>query len=178
MKTTITEALAEIATIDKRVTKKVDDIVPYVVRSNAVRDPFLQDGGSDDYIARQRQSIDDLLERKIALREAIAKVNAETVLDIGGTSRTMADWLVWRRDVYNVEKSMLSSIMRRVQQARELARKEGVGISTQTSEKFSNDLVVCVDEQGVIERLDKLEEMYGRLDGALSLRNATSTVEV
>lgn len=44
---TITEALAELKTLDKRILAKQGSIPNYLVRDDRVRDPLAKDGGSD-----------------------------------------------------------------------------------------------------------------------------------
>lgn len=55
--TTITEALAEIPTIEKRIEKKSEFILNYLYRQSAVRDPHEKDGGSSTLIHRELQAI-------------------------------------------------------------------------------------------------------------------------
>jgi len=178
MATTITEALAELATIDKRLDKKARDISPYVARLDLVRDPLERNGGSAKYITEERQSFGDLLKRKIALRAAIAKSNAETALPTLDEKMSVADWLVWKRECYSHQKTMLNSLLSQARNARSEAQKQGVNIVSASEQGRPNDIVVNVDEQRIIEELEELEELYGRLDGLLSLKNATTTIEV
>ena len=50
MPITITEALAEIPTIEKRITKKQEFITNYLFRVSSTRDPHEKDGGSAELI--------------------------------------------------------------------------------------------------------------------------------
>ncbi len=52
-KLTITEALAEIPTIEKRIEKKREFILNYLYRQSSVRDPHEKDGGSTVLIVRE-----------------------------------------------------------------------------------------------------------------------------
>jgi len=173
---TVTEALAELATIDKRLGKKSQDMLPYVARLEQIKDPFVKTGGSEKYLTEQRQSFHDLMMRKINLRGAIARANSETMIQIGRQEMSVADWLVWKRECYGVKSGMLKGLLSQVQGARTEAQKRGVGFVKQESVSVPEDIVVCLDEQALIEELDELEETYGRLDGLLSLKNATTTV--
>jgi len=173
---TITEALAELATIDKRLSKKSEEMKPYVAHDDQIKDPFIKTGGSEKYIVEQRQSFNDLQTRKINLRGAIARANAETMIQIGKQEMSVADWLVWKRECYGVKSGMLKGLLSHVQGARAEAQKRGVGFVKQESVSVPEDIVVCLDEQALIEELDELEETYGRLDGLLSLKNATTTI--
>lgn len=175
---TVTEALAEIATIDKRLPKKAQEMLPYVARPEQVRDPFQKSGGSDKYIAEQRQSFRDLLLRKINLRRAVAAANAETQITVGHNTMSVADWLVWKRECYTSQMSMLRGLLQQVQAARQQAQQHGVALLKVGDQGKPNDIIVCVDEKVLIEEIEELEETYGTLDGLLSLKNATTLIEV
>lgn len=178
----ITEALAEINTIGKRLEKKQQSIVAYVARDERIRDPLLSDarpGGSTAYIAQERQSVQDLTDRIIALRRAIARANVETILNINGTEMSLADWLVWKREVYPLRKNLLDSLLRQVNATRAEAAKRNVGLvgPGQTVQK-EGDIIVHLDEQALNQEREALEETFGKLDGALSVKNATVTITV
>jgi hypothetical protein len=175
---TITEALAEIAIIDKRLEKKRQDVLPYVARLDMVRDPFEREGGSAEFIAQQRQSFTDLLQRKIRLRAAIAKANAETFLP-GLEGMSVADWLVWKREGYEVQHAMLSGLLAKVRSARMEAQRQGTSLLAGPVESARpNDIIVNINERELVEELEALEEMHGKLDGLLSLKNATTVITV
>lgn len=178
MSTTITESLAEIATIDKRLPKKAADMVEYVARFEMLKDPLAKSGGSEKYLAEQLQSFDDLLQRKITLRAAIARANAETSITINGEEKTVADWLVWKRECYQHRLGMLRKLLAQAQSARQTATQKGVAIVKAGGEPGPEDVVVNIDEQGLLHDIDEMEEQYGRLDGLLSLKNATTIIEV
>src|SRR5277367_6394116 len=96
---TITEALAELKTIDKRIQKKREFVLGYLLRQEMFKDPLERDGGSVSAIKREMQSIRDLEERKIGIRRAIQQANERTNVTVGKQTRSIADWLVWKREV-------------------------------------------------------------------------------
>ena len=117
----VTEALAEIATIAKRLTKKQESILAYTARDDRGRDPLEKQGGSEAHVAAERQSFRDLNERLVALRgKTLVKPDTET---------------------------------------------------------YEGNVVVNLDEKKLREEIERLETMFGALDGALSLKNATTEVE-
>jgi len=107
-KITITEALQEVKTIDARIQKKKEFVFNFLFRQNTQRDPHKKDGGSAVLIAQERQAINDLLERKISIRTAINIANAENSITIGKQTRTISEWLVWKRDVAPTMKVILN----------------------------------------------------------------------
>jgi hypothetical protein len=60
---TITEALADVKTIDKRIEKKKYFVQSYLVRQERLKDPLEKDGGATKVIHQERQAIQDLQER-------------------------------------------------------------------------------------------------------------------
>ena len=80
---TITEGLAELKTIVKRVEKKKEFILAHGCRMEIVKDPFAKEGSSAPAeIAKAMQSINDLCDRIVSIRDAIACANQETELTI------------------------------------------------------------------------------------------------
>lgn len=96
---TITEALADLKTIAKRIEKKCDFILASLARPEGARDPLEKEGGAEKRVAEERQAIHDLQEYMIKVRRAIQKANESTSITVEGESRSIADWLVWRREV-------------------------------------------------------------------------------
>ncbi len=78
MKITITEALQEIKTINKRLESKRRNILSYVGRDNRVKDPLEKEGGTVEFIKKERQALSDLEKRIISIRTAIQRSNLQT----------------------------------------------------------------------------------------------------
>ncbi len=111
-KTTITEALAELKTIQKRITKKREFIDNNLARQDFVRDPHLGDGGTEKLNEEAFQSISDMEERTIRIRSAILKSNLETFIKVGGffTGRSVQDWLTWRREILDRQRKFFDGL--------------------------------------------------------------------
>lgn len=178
MTTTITEALAEVKTIGKRIQKKKEFIGQYVLRQEMVKDPLEKDGGSTKAIKEALQSIGDLEQRLINIRSAIQRSNLATSVAISGVTRSVTDWLTWRKEVAPIRQSMLAELRGSIQKMREQARMKGITVGAVASEMKPTDVVVSIDEGGLAKSAEDLEEMLGTLDGKLSLLNATTTVEI
>jgi hypothetical protein len=181
-KITVTEALAELKTIDKRIEKKREFVNSYLVRQEMMKDPLEKDGGSVSAIQRERQSMSDLLERKVTIRRAIQAANAANSIKVGNTTRTIADWLVWKRDVAPFLSQSLVEIRHKVEATRVDAQKKGVavfsGVAVVNDGAKPADLIVNVNEQELADEIEQLEETLGTLDGQLSLKNATVKIDV
>jgi hypothetical protein len=176
---TITEALQEIRTIDKRVQKKLDWIGNLVARNEKIRDPVEKEGGSTTVIERERQAIDDLHKRKVQLRLAINRANDQTTLAVGsGPIRSIAEWIVWRREVAPTIGNILISLRNGVAQVRDQARRQGKSIVQTEDAAEPGDVVVHISEAKLAKEIEEHEEILGQLDGQLSLLNATTAVNV
>lgn len=175
--TTITEALAELKTLQARIEKKRQFVMSNLGRNEAFRDPHEKEGGSRVVLERERQAIRDLEERIVAIRSAIQGANRENKITVLGESRTIHDWLVWRRDVAPGRKDFLSGMQRAILNARTEAQKRGVQVNP-AGESKPNDIIISVNEAQLAEDIENMEEVLGTLDGQLSLKNATVTIAV
>lgn len=176
-KITITEALAELNLIDKRIVKKQEFIQNYLVRQEALKDPLLDQGGSILSIAEERQAINDLQERKISIRRAINDVNSEIEIKVGKDNRTIAEWLIWRREVAPSLQNFLRNINNTIQNARQQVLQKGFQV-VQGEAQSDRDFHINLDEKKLSEEIENLEIILETLDGKLSLRNATTTIEL
>lgn len=178
MSQTITEALAEIKTINKRLAKKRQFVQEHLFRQERFKDPLVNDGGSKQAIDRERQAIGDLEERVVHLRRAIQDVNEQTSLSVNGTTRNIADWLVWRREVAPQQSQFLDTLNNQILAARREAQQKGVAVvSGEVKASSDSDLVINIDLTALSQDREGLEEVLGTLDGQLSLKNATTFVD-
>src|SRR3569623_433855 len=177
---TITEALAEIKTVGKRIEKKREFINQFLARQEGIRDPLERDGGSASVIASERQAIAALEGRVIALRKGIQSANDANSVTINGGSRTISEWLTWRRDIAPGQRAWLTSVRNGLNQMREKAKREGnavVSAVATTAETRPTAIVVNMDERKLGDEIVALEDTLGQLDGQLSLKNATVTMK-
>lgn len=169
---TITEALAELKVIDKRIRAKCEFIGQYAMRLEALKDPLEREGGSVSAIQRELQAIGDLEENQVSIRRAIQKVNETTQVTVGKTTRSIADWLVWRRDIAPRRKDFTAQIRTGIDRHRAEALKRGAQATGPDAAK-PGDLVVNLNEQDLARQQEELEATLETLDGQLSLKNAT-----
>ncbi len=181
---TITEGLAQIKTIQKRIAKKREFIRQYLARQEALRDPLEKDGGSVAAIGAALQAISDLEQRTVQIRRAIALVNAVEVLTVDGTTMSVADWLTWRREVAPGRQQFLTQLAGGLQQLRREAMSKGVGVvsavavASSSGEIKPTDVIVNISEKALATDAEHLETVLGALDGALSLKNATTHITI
>lgn len=177
MPITITEALAEIPTIDKRIQKKKEFVCNFLFRQSAVRDPHEKDGGSEDVLKRELQSITDLTQRKITIRLAITQANLSNHIVIEGQTKTIAEWLTWRREVAPTIDNLYQAMAQKFNEMRTVARQQGLNVSDKDA-GFSKDFVTHFSEKELAELRDVHEKTIGLLDGQLSLKNATILLDI
>ncbi len=177
MTITITEALAEIKTVNKRVASKKTFILDYLSRLEGVKDPLDKDGGSYQAIKRERQAVADLEKRVVTLRRGIQRANDATVVSLEGMTMPISDWLAWRRDVAPERKVFLADIRKKLTLVREQAKRNGAtAISPGGSAEKATDVIINIDEQQLATDIEQLENVLGQLDGQLSLKNATTFI--
>lgn len=171
---TITEALAELKTIQKRVEKKRQYIGQYLGRQEGLRDPLEKDGGSPAVIARERQAISDLQTRHVAIRTGIQKINQVTPIVVAGVAKTIAEWLTWRKEIAPGAQTFVTSLRASVESNRKQALQKGFAVVSATvAPTAPTDIIINVDEAALAAEAEQLEIILGTLDGQLSLKNAT-----
>lgn len=175
-KMTITEALAELKTLQKRIEKKRESIGPYLLRQSIVLDPLIEQGGSKEFIKRERQALGDLENRVIAIRTTIQKTNQVTPITISGKTATIAEWLTWRKEVAPGAQRFLNLLRGTINKNRDEFLKKGGQVAEEVKPDFAN-LIINIDELALIKEIEMVETVLGQLDGMLSLLNATTMIE-
>lgn len=179
VKVTLTEALAELKTLEKRIASKQEYVAGYLTRMDGLRDPLSSVGGSVAVIAKERQALKDLQNRYVAIRTAIQRVNQATPITILDQTKSISEWLSWKKDVAPTQQAFLTRIRTTVIGARATAARQGASVVEPGKEGAKpNDLVINLDEAELAKEHEELETVLGTLDGQLSLKNATVTVEV
>lgn len=176
MAITITEALAEIKTIGKRIEKKQEFVLANLARQDGAKDLLEKDGGSVGVLLRERQAIDDLQMRIVALRRGIQRANDATGVLVADKTRSISEWLLWRRDVAPKRKEFLSKISTWLKNAREQAKRQGFNVVQPGAAQSFTDIVVNLDEGALAAEIELIEKILGDLDGQLSLKNATVAI--
>lgn len=177
MELTITEALSEIKLTQAKIGKKREFVLEYLTRPSSRVDPLSESGGTTQMIAQQLQSIRDLQERVIGLRNAINRANNDNMISLNSVKRTIADWLVWKRDVWPGEANFWAKIGKDISNARYAMDYDGVR-PHKTGATTPDDLIVHIDEAEMMKIVEQLQDTENRLDGLLSLKNAQIMVEV
>lgn len=184
-KITITEALQEIKTIGKRLEKKRLAVGDKLARDSRIKDPLEKDGGSEKFVKEERQSIADLEKRIVGIRTAIQKSNLQTVVPLDGAKMSVAEWLIWRREVSAGSIAFLNSISSNIRNIRAQVQQKGgrvvanmAQVNEGTGPTDPPQLIVNVSEKEILDEQEQGEQLLGDLDGKLSLLNATTVIDV
>ena len=125
-------------------------------------------------IRRELQGIADLEQRLIDIRSGIARSNAVTKITIGDTTRTVTDWLTWRREIAEGQRSRMNNMAGALRQLRAKAQQTNGKVGENVD--GPTDWVININERQLADQIEALETTLGSLDGQLSLRNATTTI--
>lgn len=174
--TTITQALAELKTLTKRIETKAAFITEHLMRTEALKDPLARQGGAEKLIAEERQAMRDLWDQQVRIRRAVEDANIANTITVGGQTRSMAEWLIWRREVSKEERQFLRNLFTSITLQRRQQQSKGASVVSAGQEAKPIDIVVNLNEKALADEIEKLEEILGTLDGELSLKNSTLSV--
>lgn len=176
---TITEALAEIKTIGKRIEKKRSFVTSYLTSQEGIKDPLSKMGGSIEAIKQERQAIADLETRIVGLRTRIQQSNLYSQMKVNAVEKSVAEWLTWRKEVAQSSKKFLDDLRITILTTRKQAQKLGnVVVAPGAAASNPTDVIINVDEGELAKESEVIEEILGTLDGQLSLHNATTHISV
>lgn len=177
-KITITEALSEINLIKKKIEKKKETVLANLARAKHMPDPFKDDGGSAVAMAAHIQSVNDLNHRLVRIRGAISQANILNGIHINGETRTIQDWLTWKREVSAGENKFLSDISRMTKSSMEHWAKSPQVYKDDSGGTHLVEFENNVDYAKLLKEVEKFTEILEKLDGQLSLKNATITIDI
>lgn len=175
---TITEALAELKLIANKVAKKREWVSSNVIKYKQAPDAYEKDGGIKEKMKQELQSIKDLQEKLVKTRSAIMRANLDNIVDIMGESKSIYEWLVWRKDVARDQAQMHGSIYSVVKREIEKAAETPRVLKSEEGVNVLVEIEPNLDYQAHNERSILVQEILDKLDGVLSLKNATITVNV
>jgi len=107
---TIHRALSEIKLIDAKIKRKIREIQPTAIKQGGkiVSHHIGEDEFKENAVSMY-QSINDLINRKHAIKSAIVKSNSETVVIVGGKSYTVCEAINFKY-IINFKKDLLNKI--------------------------------------------------------------------
>lgn len=202
---TIHSALAEIKTLDARIMRAATvNKVATNTNSNPNINGITVDKFSDE--ARSSwQSVNDLLSRRVALKNAVAESNAKTKVTVAGQTMTVAAAIEMRKTGLNLYKNILKILTAQYTEAKtkmtqsnavldikaddfvtklfgskEKATGEDARVSREAYIKANTvNLIDPVMAENEFHKMaDYIDTMEAELDAALSVSNAVTTIEI
>ena len=193
----ITRALVELKTLDKRIQKGIDTSV-FV----SYKGQFYQPAEGAKEAAASYQSINDLIERRKKIKSAIIKSNANTMVKICGTEMTVAEAIETKSSIKHkknllaVMKNQYGTACTNVEHINSKVRKDLENKSTRDSDKEKQQMTLeefsktYVNLHGVelfdpIKLAQKIEQLENyitqfeqEVDYIMSEKNAITLIEV
>lgn len=171
---TITEAFAELKLITKKIAKKRETILQNLTRMEHVKDQF---GDTPKMVEAELQSIQDHETRFVRIKAAMSKANLENEITVEGETKSIYAWILWKRDIADNSLGFVNTAIRTVDAAVKRAETQPQVIKTDTGEISVTKLVVNVDPKKMLSGSELTTQKLERLDGQLSLKNATIKIQ-
>lgn len=175
----ITEAMSEVKLCVKKIQSNRDFVLRNLRREEWRKDPFEKDGTTQEAQVQQAlQAIMDLERRIVALKNGINKTNLTQMIELEGRTMSVAEWIIWKREVLPLRKQMLSVF------ANQIANTAVEGMSParrfvgQTEQGPQTNWYINVSDKWLLAELQMLETIEQRLDARLSMMNANVEVEL
>lgn len=176
-KLTITEALSEINLIKKKLDAKYNVIQSSLFRVEHLPDPYKNEGGLEAFFSKEMQSAGDLNERLLKIRSAISKANHETQVEVCGVKRTVQDWLNWKREVLPALRQHTTRIYESIKDKQEVALQRPQVYKDENGAAHVVKTVSALSINEAAQGRAVVTEFEEKLDGKLSLINATTVIE-
>lgn len=177
-KMTITEALADIKTTTNKITKKEAWVNGHLCLTDAMDDPMEEKGGTKKVVKAEIQSVRDLRIRLVNLRNGINKANFDNTLTIRKRQMSIAEWLIWRREVAKAAQTFESEIHNYVDKTLKDAMHRPSVKQEGTENMRIIKILPQVDKEEHRAIADEISETMDELDGKLSHANATVTMTI
>lgn len=176
----ITEAMSEIKLFAKKIASQREFIIRNLKREEWRKDPFEKDSTTQEAQVRAAiQSINDLERNMVAYRFAITKANMKEKVSLEGVEMTIAEWLIWRREVLPLRKQLLGNLANQIANVgAEQQRVNRVFPGRDAEQVQPVNFVINVSDKWLMAEIEKLDAIEQRLDGQLSMLNANIEVEL
>ncbi len=177
-KMTITEALSEIKLITSKVEKKRAFVKSNLIRAAHMTDPLEKDGGSTKVLTQELQSVKDLEIRLEKVRYAIAKANIENQITLGETTKSIFEWITWKREISAASLNMTNGIHTLIKSELDKISKQPAVYLDQDQKTQIVRIIPNLDYNEFVKKAEVISDMIEQLDGKLSLKNATIVISI
>jgi hypothetical protein len=175
---TVTEALSEINLIKKKIEKKRETVLNSLIKPKHLKDKLESQGGSREFIKAELQSMNDLMARHLKLKGSIAAANIGNMIAVNGVTRSIHDWLNWKRDLSAGDLQFNTQIHKDVQKHFDTLAKQPQVFKDDDGKTHLLEYEANVEYGDFIKSSEAIQETLEKLDGQLSLKNATILLDV
>ena len=199
---TVHQALSKIKIINKRLPELIEKFKPVTrIRRNETKVNGVDKETVEKNIVSDYQQIIDLQNQLCALKSAVSKYNAETIITVCGKTMSIAE-AIWQNQ-YGIQykKNLLGTLSRTYVRTQEFIEAENgdkldrrvnqyASAFTTTDETTAkaveqfraNNEMTMIDPIGIEKVISKmtgeLDEMQSEIDAAIQVANATNTIKV
>jgi len=165
----LTQALAEKKLIVKKIKSKYEQLESVIARKANEIDPYADDGGAEEYAHSILQSINDLQERYVSLVSATHAANASNSVTIGQTTRSIAEWIVYKGDLLSLHTRGMYGVGHRIS----VEKQEVDSTNRSRSKDDMIDLTYAIPLANIADMNNILDTLASNIDSHLSIANAT-----
>jgi hypothetical protein len=169
---TLTRALAELKTLDKRIEKKSQSLHPLgIVVNKKLRVPNQQQNPQEfeHQVQGEWQSIQDLMERRKKIKSALVQANASTNVEIAGQQMTIAE-AIDLKNFITYKKNLLKTLRTTYQKANQYIE--------QHNQKVEQNLQALLEQQfGKDSNSRPKEEDYEAISKPFWQQNGASMLD-
>lgn len=207
-KMTIHEALSELKVIGKRIEKEIDrSIFVYTNKHSNTKINGKKIEEYENDIKSTYQKITDLIKRREAIKKAVTQSNAVTKINISGQEMTVAEAIEYKNTGITFKQRLLEDITEQYEMVTErINTNNGDNLETKADDYVSRmygnkdtgvdnsviesakatyianntlDIIDPLNVSKIITELsDDIDRFESKVDSALSVSNATTTIEV
>jgi flagellar motility protein MotE (MotC chaperone) len=165
---TIVEALKRLRIIEKKVQSNCTEITRYASGLSTRKPVFESEARQRKEVSSLVQSSADLLKEYLDLKRRIEVTNLNTTVEIEGSSRSIAEWLIVKRKVADLLISVYNSMndTAAAGERREDRMYSAPGAAAQVVRYYS--------EEEKNKLLRKMMDQKAAIDGRLEVINATT----
>lgn len=175
---TITEALSEINLIKKKIENKKTAILNNLAKASHVPDPYEKQGGGFAANKAELQSIKDLSQRLTRIRGAISQANIANHISILGETKSINDWLTWKREISPLDTKFLLDLCQKTKTNLDHWSKSPQVYKDDSGNTHLVKFESNIDYAEVMKESERFSDILEKLDGQLSLKNATIVIDI
>ncbi len=166
----IIEALKELPLIKKKINTNRQRIADYCCLYSFEDSPFGDIGDHQKNFDSLLQSSEDLVKRYERIKLALSITNAGIKVTINNEEKTIAEWITYRTETGEIQKSIYKSLQVETAQA----RLRNTAVDLDKGLKRTS----FYDEKKRNDNIDHVEDLLGSIDAKLEVVNATTDLSV